>query len=160
MSLVDEEERPVFIKKIPPPPPPAHGGAWKVAYADFVTAMMAFFLLLWLLNATSDDQKQGISNYFEPTGETKGSSGSGGLFGGISMTDPGVEKKPGQTQEERVGTDAQVNNELETQTKQVKKHDKPKSATPAEVKRELDELRRAERAIKQALFDLPQLVAL
>ncbi len=43
-----------------------HGGAWKVAYADFVTAMMAFFLLLWLLNATSQEQKLGISNYFEP----------------------------------------------------------------------------------------------
>ncbi|MEC8200373.1 MAG: flagellar motor protein MotB, partial [Pseudomonadota bacterium] len=75
MSL--EEEKPLlFIKKIPPPPPPAHGGAWKVAYADFVTAMMAFFLLLWLLNATTADQKQGISNYFEPTGAIKGSSGS------------------------------------------------------------------------------------
>ena len=40
-----------------------HGGAWKVAYADFVTAMMAFFLLLWLLNATTEEQKMGISNY-------------------------------------------------------------------------------------------------
>ena len=39
-----------------------HGGAWKVAYADFVTAMMAFFLLLWLLNATTEEQKMGISN--------------------------------------------------------------------------------------------------
>ena len=160
MSLVDNEERPIFIKKIPPPPPPAHGGAWKVAYADFVTAMMAFFLLLWLLNATSDDQKQGISNYFEPTGETKGSSGSGGMFGGISMTDPGIEKKPGPTQEMRVGTDAQVSNELKNQTRQVKKHDKPKNASPAEVERELKELKQAERAIKQALFDIPQLTAL
>ncbi|MEC7674387.1 MAG: flagellar motor protein MotB, partial [Pseudomonadota bacterium] len=44
-----------------------HGGAWKVAYADFVTAMMAFFLLLWLLNATSEEQKIGISHYFDPT---------------------------------------------------------------------------------------------
>ena len=44
-----------------------HGGAWKVAYADFVTAMMAFFLLLWLLNVTTDVQKRGIADYFEPT---------------------------------------------------------------------------------------------
>ncbi|MEL0113495.1 MAG: flagellar motor protein MotB, partial [Rickettsiales bacterium] len=105
MSLT-EEERPIFIRKIPPPPPPAHGGAWKVAYADFVTAMMAFFLLLWLLNATTVEQKQGISNYFEPTGAIKGSSGSGGVFGGVSMTDPGVEKTPGQTQEMTVGSDS------------------------------------------------------
>lgn len=44
-----------------------HGGAWKVAYADFVTAMMAFFLLLWLLNATTEKQRQGLADYFNPT---------------------------------------------------------------------------------------------
>ncbi len=44
-----------------------HGGAWKVAYADFVTAMMAFFLLMWLLNATTEDQRRGIADYFRPT---------------------------------------------------------------------------------------------
>lgn len=43
-----------------------HGGAWKIAYADFVTAMMAFFLMMWLLNAVSDDQKKGIADYFAP----------------------------------------------------------------------------------------------
>ena len=54
-----------------------HGGAWKVAYADFVTAMMAFFLLLWLLNATTEEQKMGISNYFDPSAISR-SSRSGG----------------------------------------------------------------------------------
>jgi chemotaxis protein MotB len=44
-----------------------HGGAWKVAYADFVTAMMAFFMLMWLLNATTEDQRKGIADYFNPT---------------------------------------------------------------------------------------------
>ena len=44
-----------------------HGGAWKVAYADFVTAMMAFFLLMWLLNATTEDQRKGIADYFDPS---------------------------------------------------------------------------------------------
>lgn len=44
-----------------------HGGAWKVAYADFVTAMMAFFLLLWLLNATTEKQRKGLAEYFTPT---------------------------------------------------------------------------------------------
>ena len=44
-----------------------HGGAWKVAYADFVTAMMAFFLLMWLLNATTEKQRKGIADYFSPT---------------------------------------------------------------------------------------------
>ena len=55
-----------------------HGGAWKVAYADFVTAMMAFFLLLWLLNVTTDVQKRGIADYFDPTLASKSSSGAAG----------------------------------------------------------------------------------
>ena len=67
-----------------------HGGAWKVAYADFVTAMMAFFLLLWLLNATTDAQKRGIADYFSPTLATKSTtSGAGGVLGGQTMTAPG-----------------------------------------------------------------------
>ena len=58
---------PVIIKKIKKGgAAPHHGGAWKVAYADFVTAMMAFFLLLWLLNVTTDVQKRGIADYFDP----------------------------------------------------------------------------------------------
>lgn len=44
-----------------------HGGAWKIAYADFVTAMMAFFLLMWLLNATTESQRKGLADYFSPT---------------------------------------------------------------------------------------------
>ncbi len=68
----------------------AHGGAWKIAYADFVTAMMAFFLLLWLLNATSEEVKEGVSNYFKPTLRTTPStSGAGGIFGGTTANDPG-----------------------------------------------------------------------
>src|SRR6185436_19507105 len=43
-----------------------HGGSWKVAYADFVTAMMAFFLLMWLLNATTEEQRKGLADYFSP----------------------------------------------------------------------------------------------
>lgn len=63
-----------------------HGGAWKVAYADFVTAMMAFFLLMWLLNATSEEQKAGLAEYFDPKVPIARLSGGGtGAFGGDSM---------------------------------------------------------------------------
>ncbi len=63
-----------------------HGGAWKVAYADFVTAMMAFFLLMWLLNATTEKQRKGIAEYFTPTVPMARISGGGeGAFGGSSM---------------------------------------------------------------------------
>ncbi len=60
-----------------------HGGAWKVAYADFVTAMMAFFLLMWLLNATTEDQRKGLADYFSPNNLlSHASSGMGQPFGG------------------------------------------------------------------------------
>src|SRR6056297_3221594 len=63
-----------------------HGGAWKVAYADFVTAMMAFFLLMWLLNATTEKQRKGIADYFSPTIPINRVSGGGdGNFGGKSV---------------------------------------------------------------------------
>jgi len=63
-----------------------HGGAWKVAYADFVTAMMAFFMLMWLLNATTEKQKKGLADYFAPTITISRVSGGGeGSFGGDSV---------------------------------------------------------------------------
>ncbi len=63
-----------------------HGGAWKVAYADFVTAMMAFFMLMWLLNATTEKQRKGIADYFSPTIPLSRISGGGdGSFGGDSV---------------------------------------------------------------------------
>jgi chemotaxis protein MotB len=63
-----------------------HGGAWKVAYADFVTAMMAFFMLMWLLGATTEKQRKGIADYFNPTIPINRISGGGdGAFGGDSV---------------------------------------------------------------------------
>ncbi|MBT3557030.1 MAG: flagellar motor protein MotB [Rhodospirillales bacterium] len=64
-----------------------HGGAWKIAYADFVTAMMAFFLLLWLLNAVPQESLEGISNYFAPVSVSESTSGSGGVLGGKVMSE-------------------------------------------------------------------------
>ena len=67
-----------------------HGGAWKVAYADFVTALMAFFLLMWLLNATTEEQRKGLADYFSPTNLFGHSlSGSGQPFGGHTPNDTG-----------------------------------------------------------------------
>ena len=63
-----------------------HGGAWKIAYADFVTAMMAFFMLLWIIGATNEDQRKGIADYFTPTIiQMKNSGGSNGILGGRSL---------------------------------------------------------------------------
>lgn len=64
-----------------------HGGSWKIAYADFVTAMMAFFLLMWLVNATSEEQKRGLANYFDPISVGSKNGGSMGVMGGMSIKD-------------------------------------------------------------------------
>ncbi|WP_231376180.1 flagellar motor protein MotB [Magnetospirillum fulvum] len=76
---------PIIIKRVKKFAGGHHGGAWKVAYADFVTAMMAFFLLLWLLNAVTEEQLTGVSNYFAPTMASKSSNGAGGVLGGQTI---------------------------------------------------------------------------
>jgi chemotaxis protein MotB len=68
-----------------------HGGAWKVAYADFVTAMMAFFLLMWLLNTTTPEQKRGIADYFAPEAVSRSNSGNGAMLSGTSASHEGVD---------------------------------------------------------------------
>lgn len=89
-----ENEKPpvIVIKRIKKGGGGHHGGAWKVAYADFVTAMMAFFLLLWLLNVTTQEQKNAISNYFDPSHPKVSNvmSGAGGLLGGMTMSPEGA----------------------------------------------------------------------
>ncbi|MDG5488967.1 flagellar motor protein MotB [Sphingomonas sp. FW199] len=77
-----------------------HGGAWKVAYADFVTAMMAFFLLMWLLGATNEKQRKALADYFSPTliQKKQNSAGSDGLLGGSSLNEPdNYPNRAGQT---------------------------------------------------------------
>ncbi len=61
----DELSRPIIVKRIKKGGGGHHGGAWKIAYADFVTAMMAFFLLMWLLGSVDGGTLQGISEYFK-----------------------------------------------------------------------------------------------
>lgn len=85
----NELPAPIIVKKVTVVAGGHHGGAWKVAYADFVTAMMAFFLLLWLLGATTEKQRKGIADYFTPTlvKLKEQSAGSNGMLGGASITD-------------------------------------------------------------------------
>ncbi|MEQ1706069.1 MAG: flagellar motor protein MotB [Rickettsiales bacterium] len=82
---------PIVIKRIKKVAGGHHGGAWKVAYADFVTAMMAFFLLMWLLSSTTTEQKMGLAEYFTPTIGIKDSMGIG-MKGGLSASEAGKSK--------------------------------------------------------------------
>src|SRR5277367_7130185 len=84
-------DRPIMIKRVKKVIGGGHhGGAWKVAYADFVTAMMAFFLLMWLINTTSPQQKRGIADYFAPASVSQSTSGSGGILAGTARGDDGA----------------------------------------------------------------------
>ena len=75
--MADEGLRPIIVKKIKKTAGGHHGGAWKIAYADFVTAMMAFFLLMWLLGSTTKGDLNGISEFFKTPLKVAMSGGSG-----------------------------------------------------------------------------------
>ena len=81
--------QPIIIKKVKKAAHVHHGGAWKIAYADFVTAMMAFFLLMWLISMTTPDQKIGLAEYFAPAALSPATSGSGGMLYGTSLDTSG-----------------------------------------------------------------------
>ncbi|MBX3625158.1 MAG: flagellar motor protein MotB [Rhizobacter sp.] len=95
--------QPIIIKRVKKGGHAAHGGAWKIAYADFVTAMMAFFLLMWLLGSTTEGDKKGIADYFNSPLKVallSGGSGSGDSShvvkgGGTDLTRSGGQVKRG-----------------------------------------------------------------
>ena len=84
--MADTPGQSIIIKKVKKVAGGHHGGAWKLAYADFVTAMMAFFLILWLLNSVTQEQLEGISNYFAPASTSATTSGSGDVLAGATMS--------------------------------------------------------------------------
>lgn len=89
-GLQGEEIPPLLLKKKIKIPAEAHGGAWKVAYADFVTAMMAFFLLLWLLNASTEEQMTGLSQFFAPPSAASSDQGVGEILAGMTAAVDGA----------------------------------------------------------------------
>ncbi|MCK6425697.1 MAG: flagellar motor protein MotB [Burkholderiaceae bacterium] len=101
--------QPIIIKKIKKGGHAAHGGAWKIAYADFVTAMMAFFLLMWLLGSTTEGDKKGIADYFQSPLKVAlmgGGSGAGDASslikgGGTDLSRQGGQVKKGDIERER-----------------------------------------------------------
>jgi chemotaxis protein MotB len=100
--------QPIIIKRVKKGGHAVHGGAWKIAYADFVTAMMAFFLLMWLLGSTSEGDKKGISDYFQSPMKVamQGGSGAGASSsvvsgGGNDLTQSAGQSKRGDGADRR-----------------------------------------------------------
>ncbi len=104
----DKKLQPIIIKKVKKGGHAAHGGAWKIAYADFVTAMMAFFLLMWLLGSTTEGDKKGIANYFQSPlkvalqgGPGAGASSSIITGGGTDFTETAGQSQRGDAESRR-----------------------------------------------------------
>ncbi len=129
-----------------------HGGAWKVAYADFVTAMMAFFLLMWLINTTSPEQKKGIADYFAPASVSETTSGSGDILAGTALASDGtnsqgaksvIDAKSPSSPDGQAGADAGAQG-------------------PSDEGKQKDEsaFQSAAASLRQALQDMPELAEL
>src|SRR5690606_26960154 len=155
-------EAPILIKKVKKAAPHAHhGGAWKVAYADFVTAMMAFFLLMWLINTTSPEQKRGIADYFAPASVSETTSGSGGILGGAALGQDGTkgagtmsiieELSPESRNPDDGRAEDGAQNTLEPSTEALRE---------ALQKREQAAFASAAQSLRQALQDMPELAEL
>jgi chemotaxis protein MotB len=154
-------DRPILIKKVKKVSGGGHhGGAWKVAYADFVTAMMAFFLLMWLINTTSPEQKKGVADYFAPASVSATTSGNGGILGGTALGDDGSKDQgssdivqnmePESTPTER--SDDKAGGELaQTSTDTLRKELE---------RRDAENFASAAQSLRQALQDMPELAEL
>ena len=95
---MSDDKRPIIIKKIKKHGGGSHGGHWKIAYADFVTAMMAFFLLMWLVGSSSEDRLRGMSEYFQTplTTLVTGGKGNGGRTSVIQGGGKDLTRRDGQ----------------------------------------------------------------
>lgn len=154
-------DRPILIKKVKKVSGGGHhGGAWKVAYADFVTAMMAFFLLMWLINTTDPEQKRGIAEYFAPASVSATTSGSGGILSGTSLGDDGAKGSGSMSVIEDMAPEAPPDAPQESgQSSNLA------AASEEELRQELAEREAAEFAsaaasLRQAMQSMPELAEL
>ncbi len=126
--------QPIIIKRIKKGGHAAHGGAWKIAYADFVTAMMAFFLLMWLLGSTTDGDKKGISDFFQAPLKValSGGPGAGASQSVINGGGKDLTQQVGQTRRGE-GQDKEATKKLKEE--QAKKDAKTLAALSEKVAR-------------------------
>jgi chemotaxis protein MotB len=137
-----------------------HGGAWKVAYADFVTAMMAFFLLMWLINTTSPEQKRGIADYFAPASVSESTSGSGGILGGTALGEEGAKAKGSQPIIQSLAPPTPPESSNAKASKDAGSADAKTPQEEAAARRETEDFQSAAQSLRQALQDLPELAEL
>jgi len=153
-------EAPILIKKVKKVSGGGHhGGAWKVAYADFVTAMMAFFLLMWLINTTSPEQKRGIADYFAPAAVSPTTSGAGGILGGTSLGAEGSKMDGSNAIVPQAPAQSQTSSTQQTTASALQ------SASTAQLRQAVQQrddaaFASAAQSLRQAMQDMPELAEL
>jgi len=159
MSVGDQ---PIVIKKVKKVVGGGHhGGAWKVAYADFVTAMMAFFLLMWLINTTSPEQKRGIADYFAPASVSETTSGSGGILGGTALGADGAKGAGTVSIIEELSPESRNPDDGRAEDGAKESVDPSTEALREAVqRREQAAFASAAQSLRQALQDMPELAEL
>jgi len=158
-------EAPIVFKKKKRIAAPPHGGAWKVAYADFVTAMMAFFLLLWLLNVTTEAQKEGISDYYEPEGVSEEQTGTGGVLKGLALQAEGALRSSGSPPSVTVsiptfGSEESGKTKDEKEAPKAREGGDTKGSDKQRDDEENQQLETAAEALRQAIQEIPELAEL
>ena len=169
-----DPNRPVIIKKVIEEGHHGHhGGAWKVAYADFVTAMMAFFLLMWLLTSANKAKLQGLAEYFtDPSAylmsleKRKLEGGAGGILQGVTIQDPSMIQQPvtspfnitpAPPQQEGGQLDIDIAKEFAEVREAVEQSMQDDRFEEEAARREQERFDEAKRAIVEALRALPEL---
>jgi chemotaxis protein MotB len=155
-------DQPIIIKRIKKGGGGGHhGGAWKVAYADFVTAMMAFFLLMWLINTTSPEQKRGIADYFAPASVSETTSGAGGILAGTALGNEGSKQNGSQSIVQDASPDTPNPNDGKSKDAAKAGTDAASAEAREQVKkREEAAFTSAAQSLRQALQDMPELAEL
>ncbi|WP_296598756.1 flagellar motor protein MotB [Phenylobacterium sp.] len=157
-------DQPIVIKKVKKGGGGGHhGGAWKVAYADFVTAMMAFFLLMWLINTTSPEQKRGIADYFAPASVSQTMSGAGGILAGSALGKDGSKSAGSSDVIEELAPSSENPNDGDS--KDGSKPQQPEQGLAAaqaekDQEREAAAFASAAQSLRQALQSMPELAEL
>lgn len=175
--MAASNEQPIIIKRVKKQAHAHHGGAWKIAYADFVTAMMAFFLLMWLISMTTPEQKQGLADYFAPASVSRSTSGAGGVLGGtafelegarmagsaprvvMTISTPAAPKSP-ETNDKRTASASNGTMESTNSTQSSPSQTTSNAAAAEANSRDEENFRSAAESLRQAMQDDPDLAEL
>ncbi len=147
-----EDVRPIVIKRIKKVSGGHHGGAWKIAYADFVTAMMAFFLLMWLLGSTASGDLKGIADYFQNPLKiaSQGGSGTGDSSSVLKGGGKDLTRRAGQVKSGDVEAKSKTINLKEANAEQARREfEEQEQAVLGQLKENIEKLIESNPALKQ-----------